>query len=51
MSYRSYLLPLDHMIGLIEHTGCLATAKLERKPGGRVSRPHACPLARRPEKP
>ncbi|MEU6375165.1 class I SAM-dependent methyltransferase [Streptomyces sp. NPDC046909] len=51
VSYESYLLPLDRVIGLLEHAGLVVTAKLEQEPGGRVNRPHACLLARKPETP
>ncbi|MER8029867.1 class I SAM-dependent methyltransferase [Streptomyces bauhiniae] len=48
VSYESYLLPLDHMTGLLERAGLVVTARLEQEPGGRVHRPHACLLARKP---
>lgn len=51
VSYESYLLPLDRMVGLLEQAGLVVTARLEQEPGGRVNRPHACLLARKPEKP
>ncbi|GAA3082271.1 hypothetical protein GCM10020000_80320 [Streptomyces olivoverticillatus] len=51
MSYESYLLPLNRVIGLLEQAGLVVTARLEQESGGRVNRPHACLLARRPEKP
>ncbi|MFJ4844472.1 MULTISPECIES: class I SAM-dependent methyltransferase [unclassified Streptomyces] len=51
VSFESHLLPLNRMIGLLEQAGLVVTAKLEQEPGGRVSRPHACLLARKPEKP
>ncbi|MEV6741429.1 class I SAM-dependent methyltransferase [Streptomyces sp. NPDC051104] len=51
VSYESYLLPLNRMIGLLEQAGLVVTARLEQEPGGRVNRPHACLLARKPEKP
>lgn len=50
VSYESYLLPLDHMAGLLEQAGLVVTAKLEQEPGGRANRPHACLLARKPAK-
>ncbi|MEU6345918.1 class I SAM-dependent methyltransferase [Streptomyces sp. NPDC046977] len=51
VSFESHLLPLNHMTGLLEQAGLVVTAKLEQEPGGRVNRPHACLLARKPEKP
>lgn len=50
VSYESYLLPLSHVAGLLEEAGLAVIAKLEQEPGGRVNRPHACLLARKPEK-
>ena len=51
VSYESYLLPLDRMAGLLEQAGLLVTARLEQEPGARLKRPHACLLARKPERP
>ncbi|MFI9251204.1 hypothetical protein [Streptomyces sp. NPDC053069] len=51
VSYESDLLPLNRMIGLLEQAGLVVTARLEQEPGGLVSRPHACLLARKPETP
>ncbi|MEV8349976.1 class I SAM-dependent methyltransferase [Streptomyces niveus] len=51
VSYESYLLPLHRMIGLLEEAGLVVTARLEQEPVGRSKRPHACLLARKPEKP
>ncbi|MFF2653719.1 class I SAM-dependent methyltransferase [Streptomyces sp. NPDC058045] len=51
VSYESYLLPLDRMVGLLEQVGLVVTARLEQAPGGRVHRSRACVLARKPEKP
>ncbi|WP_405615020.1 hypothetical protein [Streptomyces sp. NBC_01508] len=51
VSYESYLLPLDRMIGPLERAGLVVTARLEQEPGGRVARPRACLLARKPERP
>lgn len=51
MSYESYLLPLDRIIGLLDQAGLVVTARLEQEPGGRVNRPRACLLARKPEAP
>ncbi|MFC9591206.1 class I SAM-dependent DNA methyltransferase [Streptomyces sp. NPDC056944] len=51
VSYESYLLPLDRVAGLLEQAGLTVTARLEQEPGGRVTRPHACLLARKPEAP
>ncbi|MEV7200583.1 class I SAM-dependent methyltransferase [Streptomyces griseoluteus] len=48
VSYESYLLPLDRVAGLLERAGLVVTARLEQEPGGRLSRPHACLLARKP---
>lgn len=48
VSYESYLLPLDRVVGLLEQAGLVVTARLEQEPGGRVKRPHACLLARKP---
>ncbi|CAM5239026.1 Methyltransferase domain-containing protein OS=Streptomyces chartreusis OX=1969 GN=HUT05_18835 PE=4 SV=1 [Streptomyces chartreusis] len=50
VSYASYLLPLDCMVGLMEQAGLVVTARLEQAPGGRVKRPHACLMARKPER-
>ncbi|MCX5536821.1 class I SAM-dependent methyltransferase [Streptomyces sp. NBC_00006] len=49
VSYESYLLPLDRMAGLLEQAGLAVTARLEQEPGKRVTRPHACLLARKPD--
>lgn len=49
VSYESHLLPLDHVAGLLVRAGLVVTARLEQEPGGRVKRPHACLLARKPE--
>ncbi|MGW4674778.1 class I SAM-dependent methyltransferase [Streptomyces sp. NPDC004324] len=51
VSYESYLLPLDRVTGLLGRAGFAVTARLEQEPGGRVKRPHACLLARKPEAP
>ncbi|MEV7361346.1 class I SAM-dependent methyltransferase [Streptomyces sp. NPDC091299] len=51
VSYESYLLPLDRIVELLDQTGLVLTARLEQEPGGRVNRPRACLLARKPEKP
>ncbi|MEU5980064.1 class I SAM-dependent methyltransferase [Streptomyces sp. NPDC047315] len=51
VSYESHLLPLDHVVGLLERAGLAVTARLEQAPAGRVNRPHACLVARRPEAP
>lgn len=51
MSYESYLLPVDRIVDLLERAGLAVTARLEQEPGGRVNRPHACLLARKPEAP
>lgn len=51
VSYESYLLPLDRVIDLLGRAGFAVTARLEQEPGGRVKRPHACLLARKPEAP
>ncbi|MFE0347534.1 hypothetical protein [Streptomyces griseoluteus] len=48
MFYESYLLPLDRVVGLLEQGGLVVTARLEQEPGGRLTRPHACLLARKP---
>ncbi|MEU9335534.1 class I SAM-dependent methyltransferase [Streptomyces sp. NPDC048290] len=48
VSYESHLLPLDQMVGLLEQAGLTVVARLEQQPDGRVKRPHACLLARRP---
>jgi SAM-dependent methyltransferase len=48
VSYESYLLPLDRIVGLMEQAGLVVTARLEQEPEGRVKRPHACLLARKP---
>ncbi|MFF0712142.1 class I SAM-dependent methyltransferase [Streptomyces bauhiniae] len=48
VSYESYLLPLDRMADLLEQAGLVVTARLEQEPDGRVHRPHACLLARKP---
>ncbi|MFC9154621.1 class I SAM-dependent methyltransferase [Streptomyces bauhiniae] len=48
VSYESYLLPLDRMADLLEQAGLVVTARLEQEPGGRVLRPYACLLARKP---
>ncbi|MGD6740203.1 class I SAM-dependent methyltransferase [Streptomyces sp. BH106] len=50
VSYASYLLPLETMAGLLEQAGLAVTARLEQEPAKRVSRPHACLLARKPER-
>ncbi|MFJ9083841.1 class I SAM-dependent methyltransferase [Streptomyces sp. NPDC102384] len=50
VSYESYLLPLDRMAGLLEQAGLAVIARLEQEPGKRVTRPHACLLARKPER-
>ncbi|MBO4260569.1 class I SAM-dependent methyltransferase [Streptomyces griseorubiginosus] len=50
VSYESYLLPLERVVGLMKQAGLVVTARLEQEPGGRVKRPHACLLARKPEK-
>ncbi|MCH5676554.1 class I SAM-dependent methyltransferase [Streptomyces gilvus] len=50
VSYESYLLPLDRIVGLMKQAGLAVTARLEQEPGGRVTRPHACLLARKPAK-
>ncbi|GGO43660.1 methyltransferase [Streptomyces daqingensis] len=49
VTYDSYLLPLGRMAYLLDEAGLAVTARLEQEPGGRVSRPHACLLARKPE--
>ncbi|MFF9213056.1 MULTISPECIES: hypothetical protein [unclassified Streptomyces] len=49
MSYESYLLPLDRVAGLLRQAGLVVTARLRQEPGGRVNRPHACLLARKPQ--
>ncbi|MGV4986809.1 class I SAM-dependent methyltransferase [Streptomyces sp. NRAIS4] len=51
VSYESYLLPLDRVVDLLEQAGLVVTARLEQEPGGRVNRPRACLLARKPETP
>ncbi|MER6154610.1 class I SAM-dependent methyltransferase [Streptomyces sp. NPDC001868] len=51
VSYESHLLPLDRMVDLLHRAGFVVTARLEQAPGGRVHRPHACLLARKPETP
>ncbi|MFE7514604.1 class I SAM-dependent methyltransferase [Streptomyces sp. NPDC057540] len=51
VSYESHLLPLGRVAGLLEQAGLTVTARLEQEPGGRVKRPHACLLARKPEAP
>ncbi|MYT73539.1 MULTISPECIES: class I SAM-dependent methyltransferase [unclassified Streptomyces] len=51
VSYESYFLPVDHMVGLLDEAGLVVTARLEQEPGGRVSRPHACLLAHKPDRP
>ncbi|MFD3519819.1 class I SAM-dependent methyltransferase [Streptomyces sp. NPDC058653] len=51
VSYESYLLPLDRMVELLAQAGLVVTARLEQEPGGRVNRPHACLLARKPHTP
>ncbi|MFJ9770338.1 class I SAM-dependent methyltransferase [Kitasatospora sp. NPDC101157] len=48
VSYESYLLPLDRVVGLLERAGLVVTARLEQAPNGRVTRPHACLVARKP---
>lgn len=48
VSYESYLLPLNRMADLLEQAGLVVTARLEQEPGGRLNRPHACLLARKP---
>ncbi|MBE8472227.1 class I SAM-dependent methyltransferase [Streptomyces justiciae] len=48
VSYESYLLPLDRMVGLLEQAGLVVIARLEQEPGGRVKRPHACLVALKP---
>ncbi|MEU1268462.1 methyltransferase domain-containing protein [Streptomyces sp. NPDC005799] len=48
VSYESYLLPLDRIVGLMKQAGLVVTARLEQEPEGRVRRPHACLLARKP---
>nr|WP_202459522.1 hypothetical protein [Streptomyces sp. SID1328] len=48
VSYESYLLPVDGVAGLLEQAGLVVTARLEQEPGGRLNRPHACLLARKP---
>ncbi|MEU3340556.1 class I SAM-dependent methyltransferase [Streptomyces sp. NPDC002144] len=50
VSYESYLLPLERVAGLMKQAGLVVTARLEQEPGGRVKRPHACLLARKPER-
>ncbi|MET9481401.1 methyltransferase domain-containing protein [Streptomyces sp. NPDC006638] len=50
VTYESYLLPLDRVAGLLEEAGLVVTARLEQEPGGRVNRPRACLLARKPER-
>jgi hypothetical protein len=49
VSYESYLLPLDCVVGLVEQAGLVVAARVEQEPGGRVNRPHACLLARKPQ--
>lgn len=51
VSYESYLLPLDRVVDLLEQAGLVVTARLEQEPGGRVKRPRACLMARKPETP
>ncbi|MGE7439730.1 hypothetical protein [Kitasatospora sp. NPDC001175] len=51
MSYESYLLPVDRIGDLLVQAGLVVTARVEQEPGGRVNRPHACLLARKPETP
>ncbi|MFI2286504.1 class I SAM-dependent methyltransferase [Streptomyces niveus] len=48
VSYESYLLPLDRMVGLLEQAGFIVSARLEQEPGGLAKRPQACLLARKP---
>lgn len=50
VSYESHLLPLDHVVDLLEQAGLVVTARLEQEPSERVKRPHACLVARKPEK-
>lgn len=50
VSYEAYLLPLETMAGLLAQAGGAVTARLEQEPAGRVTRPHACLLARKPER-
>ncbi|MFD8708515.1 class I SAM-dependent methyltransferase [Kitasatospora sp. NPDC059648] len=49
VSYESYLLPLNRVVGLLEQAGLVITARLEQEPGGLVTRPRACLVARKPE--
>ncbi|MER5777767.1 class I SAM-dependent methyltransferase [Streptomyces sp. NPDC002039] len=51
VSYTSYLLPLDRVADLLGWAGLTVTARLVQEPGEGVNRPHACLLARRPERP
>ncbi|MGW4227008.1 class I SAM-dependent methyltransferase [Streptomyces bauhiniae] len=48
VSYESYLLPLGRVADLLKQAGLVVTARLEQEPGGRLNRPHACLLARKP---
>ncbi|MGW5332776.1 class I SAM-dependent methyltransferase [Streptomyces bauhiniae] len=48
VSYESYLLPLNRVADLLEQAGLVLTARLEQEAGGRLKRPHACLLARKP---
>jgi SAM-dependent methyltransferase len=51
VSYESYLRPLDRVVELLDRAGLTVTARLVQEPDGRVKRPHACLLARKPERP
>ncbi|SCK13002.1 hypothetical protein [Streptomyces sp. WMMB 322] len=49
-SYDTVAADYDRTAGLLEQAGLVVAARLEQEPGGRANRPHACLLARKPER-
>ncbi|MEU0939278.1 class I SAM-dependent methyltransferase [Embleya sp. NPDC005971] len=48
VSYASYFLPAEQIVGLLGRAGLVVTARLECEPGDGVKRRHAVFLARKP---
>ncbi|WP_306187735.1 class I SAM-dependent methyltransferase [Streptomyces sp. MK5] len=48
VSYESYLSPAERVAELLGRAGLVVTATLEQEPEGRLTRRHACLLARKP---
>ncbi|MFE7210298.1 class I SAM-dependent DNA methyltransferase [Streptomyces sp. NPDC001698] len=47
VSYEWYLLPVERVAELLERAGLVVTARLVQEPAGRLTRQHACLLARK----